>query len=152
MTAYNKINGTHVSENAHIMDQILRKDWGWKGPVMSDWFGTYSTSESINAGLDIEMPGPSRWRGPIALHALRSNKIATTTLDERARNVLILVKECAKSGIPEDAPEVKLDNPETSALLRKLAGDSVVLMKNENNVLPLSKDKPVSGISIIAKS
>jgi len=144
MTAYNKVNGIHVSENKKIMDDLLRKEWGWKGPIMSDWFGTYSTSESINAGLDIEMPGPVRWRGDIALHALTSNKIAELTIDERARAVLELVKECAKSGVREGAEEGKVDTPETSALLREIAADSIVLMKNEDSVLPLSKDKPVS--------
>ena len=143
MTAYNKVNGTHVSENAKIIQEILRGEWGWKGLVMSDWFGTYSTSESINAGLDLEMPGPVQWRGDLAVHAVKANKIAARTIDERARNVLELVKQCAKSGIPENAEEKTIDTPETAAFLRRLASESVVLMKNDDNVLPLSKDKSV---------
>lgn len=145
MTAYNKVNGTHVSENPKILKKILRGEWGWEGLVMSDWFGTYSTSEAINAGLDLEMPGPTRFRGDAALHAFVSNKFAPDALDDRARQVLQLVKECAASGIPENAPEGKLDNPETSELLRRVAADSIVLLKNEAEVLPLSKEKPVRG-------
>lgn len=106
-------------------------------------FGTYSTSASINAGLDLEMPGPSRFRGGALFHASNCNKLLPTALDDRAREVLQLVKECAASGVPENAEEKTLDTPETAALLRRLASESVVLLKNEGNVLPLQKDKKV---------
>ena len=149
MTSYNKVNGTHVSENARIMKDILRGEWGWKGLTMSDWFGTYSTSDSLIAGLDLEMPGPVRWRGDLALHALRSNKISERTIDERARNVLELVNQCAATGVPENAEEGKLDTPETAALLRRLASESIVLLKNEDNVLPLTKGKPVRTTQVL---
>lgn len=56
MTAYNRLNGLHLSENPFILDQVLRKEWGWRGLVMSDWFGTYSAEGSVRAGLDVEMP------------------------------------------------------------------------------------------------
>lgn len=107
-------------------------------------FGTYSCSESINAGLDLEMPAPSRWRGPLLQHALAANKITRKTLTQRARAVLGLVNRCAASKIPHNANEGTNDTPETSALLRKVAGDTIVLMKNENRILPLKKDKSVS--------
>ena len=80
MTAYNKLNGTHLSENARIMQDVLRGEWGWKGVVMSDWFGTYSTSEAVNAGLDLEMPGPTRWRGALLEHLVSSRKVPYTCL------------------------------------------------------------------------
>ncbi|OGE57568.1 hypothetical protein PENARI_c002G06678 [Penicillium arizonense] len=140
MTAYNKINGTHVSENKLIIDDILRKEWGWDGVVMSDWFGTYSTSDAINAGLDIEMPGKTRWRGQALAHAVSSNKIAQFKLDERVRNVLNLVNWVEPLGIPEGASEKALNRPEDQALMRRAAAESVVLMKNEGNILPLKKD------------
>lgn len=143
MTAYNKINGTHVSENKKIMQDTLRDEWGWKGLIMSDWFGVYSTSESLSAGLDLEMPGPTRFRGDVAGHAFGANKMHKLTIDERARNVLNLVKQCAASGVKENAEEKTNDTPETAALLRRCAAESVVLMKNDNNVLPLKKDKNV---------
>jgi beta-glucosidase len=56
MSSYNRVNGTHVSESKVLMDDILRKEWGWSGLIMSDWTGVYSTAESIKAGLDVEMP------------------------------------------------------------------------------------------------
>ncbi|KAE8452757.1 hypothetical protein EG329_013029 [Mollisiaceae sp. DMI_Dod_QoI] len=141
MSSYNKVNGTHVSENPKILKDILRGEWGWKGCVMSDWWGTYSTSGAINAGLDLEMPGATRWRGEMLVQAVGVNKVAQHVLDERARNVLNLVNRCAAAKIPERAEEKTADTPETAALLRKIGAESIVLMKNEGNILPLKKDK-----------
>ncbi|PCG88799.1 Glycoside hydrolase family 3 [Penicillium occitanis (nom. inval.)] len=146
MTAYNKINGIHVSENASIIDDILRKEWKWNGLVMSDWFGTYSTSGAINAGLDLEMPGPTRWRGENLHHAVNSRKVADYVLDERVRNVLKLVDFAQKSGIPFDAEEKGLNRPEDQKLLRRAAAESIVLLRNNNDVLPFDKTKPIAVI------
>ncbi|KAK5116573.1 hypothetical protein LTR85_009198 [Meristemomyces frigidus] len=151
MTAYNKVNGVHVSESQRILQNILRDEWKWDGLVMSDWFGTYSTSGSIKAGLDLEMPGPSRWRGPALVHAVSSNKVRQSVLNARVRAVLELVKLARKSGIPENAPEKELDRPEDRALLREVAANAVVLLKNEDNVLPLKKDKRIAVIGPNAK-
>lgn len=109
-----------------------------------DRYGTYSTSEAMNAGLDLEMPGPSRWRGQLVTHALMANKISKQILDARVREVLRLVSRVAKTGVPGNAPEGSRDTPETSALLRKIGGESIVLLKNENKALPLDKSKTVS--------
>ncbi|KAL1848405.1 hypothetical protein Plec18170_008003 [Paecilomyces lecythidis] len=146
MTAYNKVNGTHASENSALIEDILRREWGWKGLAMSDWFGTYSTSEAINAGLDLEMPGPTRWRGEILAHAVSSNKVAEHILDERVRNVLELVNWTDRSGIPEHAEEKKLDRPQDRALLRRAAAESAVLLKNDDQILPFDKTKPIAVI------
>ncbi|KAL4980171.1 glycoside hydrolase superfamily [Aspergillus desertorum] len=151
MTAYNKINGTHVSENKKYITDILRKEWGWDGLVMSDWFGTYSTSESIIAGLDIEMPGKTRWRGDALAHAVSSNKVHEFILDERVRNVLNLLNYVEPLGIPEDAEEKVLNRPQDQALLRRAAAESIVLMKNEDNILPFNKEKSIAVIGPNAK-
>ncbi|KAE8150000.1 putative beta-glucosidase I [Aspergillus avenaceus] len=151
MTAYNKVNGTHVSENKRIITDILREEWGWDGLVMSDWFGTYSTSDAIAAGLDVEMPGKTRWRGTALAHAVSSNKVPEFVLDERVRNVLNLVNWVDPLGIPENAPEKALNRAQDQALLRRAAAESVVLMKNEENLLPLKKDKSIAVIGPNAK-
>ena len=141
MTAYNKINGLHVSESPEILQNILRNEWGFDGLVMSDWFGTYSTTEALGAGLDLEMPGPSRFRKVMLHHSLASNKTSQNTLDDRARTVLKLVDRCARSKIPERAREKAANTPETEAFLRKLASQGIVLLKNDTNILPFKKDK-----------
>lgn len=150
MTAYNKVNGTHVAENPKVLD-ILRKDWGWEGLLMSDWYGTYSTSEGINAGLDLEMPGPTKWRGAALSHAVVSNKVRRHVLDERVRAVLKTVKEAAKSGIAEDAEEDGLNRPDDQRFLRRVAAESIVLLKNENSILPFDRSKAVAIIGPNAK-
>ncbi|VUC32424.1 unnamed protein product [Clonostachys rosea] len=136
MTSYNKVNGLHVSENPILLEDILRGEWGFKGMIMSDWYGTYSTVEALNAGLDLEMPGPARLRGILADLAISSRKVSRATLDARARNVLNLVKRCAK--IEGVSPrETTRDMPDDRALNRKLAAESVVLLKNDCNILPI---------------
>ncbi|KAF6225031.1 hypothetical protein HO133_010226 [Letharia lupina] len=150
MTAYNKVNGTHAAENPKVLD-ILRKDWGWEGLLMSDWYGTYSTSEGINAGLDLEMPGPTQWRGAALSHAVTSNKVRQHVLDERARAVLKTIKEAAKSGVVEDAKEGGLNRPEDQRFLRRVAAESIVLLKNETSILPFDKSKTVAVIGPNAK-
>ncbi|CAI6087209.1 unnamed protein product [Clonostachys chloroleuca] len=137
MTSYGKVNGTHCSENSHVLQDILRDEWKWDGLVMSDWFGTYSTSEAINAGLDLEMPGATRWRGVALSHAVSSNKVKMSVLDDRVRNILKLIKHgLEETSIPPNAPEKQLDTPEHIALLREASAKSLVLLKNDNQILP----------------
>ncbi|KAJ5737710.1 uncharacterized protein N7483_002835 [Penicillium malachiteum] len=151
MTAYNKVNGLHAAENPELLQSILRGEWGWDGLVMSDWFGTYSTSEAIKAGLDLEMPGPPRWRGGALAHAITSNKISQNTLNDRVRAVLKLVQKASKSGIPQRAPETQLNRAQDRGLLRKIASEAIVLLKNEENILPLDKNRKVAVIGPNAK-
>ncbi len=143
MTAYNGVNGTFCSEDPKLLEQLLRGEWGWDGLVMSDWYGCYSVTEAALAGLDLEMPGPSRFRGEALKFNVSNDRVRTHILDQRARTVLELVRKCAASGVPENAPETAADTPETAALLRRIGNESVVLLKNDNGVLPFKKDKKV---------
>ncbi|KAM5353630.1 hypothetical protein ACJ41O_000280 [Fusarium nematophilum] len=151
MTAYNGVNGTPCSENPKLLDDLLRKEWGWEGLVMSDWYGTYSVSDAAKAGLDLEMPGPTRWRGDVLNFAAACEKVWGHVIDDRAREVLKFVKKCAVSGVKENGPEKTIDTPETAALLRKIGNESIVLLKNDNKVLPLAKDKKTLVIGPNAK-
>src|SRR4051812_47806409 len=90
------------------------------------------------------MPGATKWRGEMLIQAAGVNKVPAHVIDERVRNVLELVNRCAAANIPEYAEEKTANTPETAALLRKIGGDSIVLMKNEGNILPLKKDKKAS--------
>ncbi|KAF4776403.1 glycosyl hydrolase family 3 [Colletotrichum scovillei] len=137
MTSYNKINGIHVSEDPLLLKQVLRDEWGFKGLVMSDWFGTYSTSEAINAGLDLEMPGPTQWRGKCLSLAVNSRKVARTTVDDAVRNVLNLVNK-----VKDTKPAgyfAASNTPEQQALIRQLVAESIVLLKNDRKVLPITR-------------
>ncbi|KAF9459562.1 glycoside hydrolase family 3 protein [Collybia nuda] len=141
MTSYGRIDGVHCSENHRLLKGILRDEWKFDGIVMSDWFGTYGVDQPINAGLDLEMPGPPRWRNPLlVLHCLSSQKLLIRTIDERVINLLNFVQKQARRN-PEvvygDGIERTHDSPEGRRFCRKLAADGIVLLKNKDNVLPI---------------
>ncbi|CAE6529879.1 unnamed protein product [Rhizoctonia solani] len=141
MSAYNRVNGLHVSENKYLLNTILRKQWGWDGMIMSDWFGTYSADASVKAGLDLEMPGPPIWRGSALQRCAVSQKVRVGEIDDRVRQVLKLINKVSASGIPEDAEETGNPTEETIKLLREAAASANVLLKNDSNLLPLSQSK-----------
>ncbi|CAN9377749.1 unnamed protein product [Alternaria sp. RS040] len=146
MAAYNKINGLHITEDKRILHDILRKEWGFRGLVMSDWHGLYATTTPIQAGLDLEMPGPSQWRGKNLLHSLLANRLSARDLDNCVRRILNMIKEAARSNIPEQAPEKPLNREKDRELLRRAATESIVLMKNDESILPLNPDKAIAVI------
>lgn len=145
MTSYSKINGLHVSQNSKLMNDILRKEWGFEGLIMSDWHGTYSATPSIQAGLDLEMPGPPRVRGNLVNVALNSGQLKIKDVDDRVRALIGLVNKVSASGIVENAEESSINDEHTAARLRKIGAESQVLLKNEGKVLPLKSDKTVGG-------
>ncbi|KAH7102580.1 beta-glucosidase [Auriculariales sp. MPI-PUGE-AT-0066] len=152
MSAYNRINGLHASENKMLLTDILRGEWGHDGLVMSDWFGVYSVDASIKAGLDLEMPGVRKWRNDNLIErCIASHKLAPSDIRERAKVVIKFVHKCAKA-LPEileaDLKEVSEDTPEEIALLRRAAAESIVLLRNEGGILPLDKSK-VKKVAII---
>ncbi|GAA5891806.1 hypothetical protein JCM5296_001867 [Sporobolomyces johnsonii] len=152
MTGYNRLNGTHCSENKELLEGIVRGEWGWKGLIMSDWTGVYSVDESVKAGLDVEMPGPPVMRGACISRALGAEKLFIEDLDERVRNVLDLVNFAIDSKIPFYAGEDKVDTPELRALLREAASNGVVVLKNQQSLLPLSSASEVKSIAVIGSN
>jgi beta-glucosidase len=139
MSAYNKVNGTFASENRRLLTGILRDQWGFDGLVMSDWFGSHSTAETVEAGLDLEMPGPARDRGGKLVEAVKNGFVGADKVRAAARNVLRLVARVGAFDNPGIAPERSVDRPDHRALIREAAADGMVLLKNDV-VLPLSTD------------
>ncbi|OZJ02388.1 hypothetical protein BZG36_04882 [Bifiguratus adelaidae] len=156
MTSYNKVNGQYASENAHTLHHILRGEWAYDGLVISDWFGTYSTEDAVNAGLDLEMPGPGLWRREKVLKAVQQGRIKEETIDHSVRRLLQVME---KTGWFKDAfdvfstPERAIDVPEHHEILRNAAAEGMVLLKNNNSILPLdiSKIKSIAVIGLSAK-
>lgn len=140
MSSYNKINGTYASENAYLLRDILKGEWGFDGVVMSDWFGTNS-AEVANGGLDLEMPGPARWMGSSLLKAVQDRLVSEAVIDDKVRRLLRLMLRVGALDNPEIPPERAVDTPEQRALLREVAAESIVLLKNDRNVLPLDHAK-----------
>src|SRR5579883_2029054 len=105
MASYNKVNGTFASENPYTLSDILRKEWGFDGVAMSDWFGTQSTAEAVNAGLDLEMPGPANWRGAKLLQAVERGEVAESKIDESVLRLLRLIERAGAFEHPATGPE-----------------------------------------------
>ncbi|KAJ7580808.1 glycoside hydrolase family 3 protein [Mycena floridula] len=145
MSSHNRVNGVHASENPRLLDDILRKEWGYQGMIMSDWTGTYSTAESIKAGLDLEMPGPSVMRGKAIERYLTAEKLFPSDIDDRLRKILELVAKAHKSGIPFNGPEGYIDTPEQRAILRKASANSVKSISKIAVIGPNAKEAMTSG-------
>ncbi|KPM41411.1 Beta-glucosidase B [Neonectria ditissima] len=144
MTAYNHINGVHCDQNDWLLRDVLRGDWGWEGLVMSDWGGTNSVAEALNAGLDLEMPGPPRIRKvDSVVEAVRRGEVSESTINDRARAVIRFARKLKALEDAADAAETeqKADTPELRAMIRDAGARGIVLLKNKNNVLPLLKDE-----------
>jgi beta-glucosidase len=143
MSSYNKVNGIFAGENAAILRDILKEEWGFDGIVMSDWFGTKSTADAVNNGLDLEMPGPPQWRGQRLLAAIAAGEIDMDALDDAARRMLRTITRAGAFESPELQPEQSIDKPEHRALLRAAAAEGIVLLKN-SGILPLDPQRMTS--------
>ena len=115
---------------------------------MSDWVGTYTTVEAINAGQDLEMPGPTRFRGPKLHQAIEYGKVSEATVDARSKKVLELIKKTRRFADPKDRDEEYLDNPARDDFIARCAAEGAVLLKNKRDVLPLL---PNSSVVIIGQ-
>lgn len=136
MSAYNKINGYWCGENYQLLNSILRQDWGFKGMVISDWGGTHSTVESIVAGLNIEMP-TQNFHGQTLIDSVASGAVSEQVIDERVREILRV--RLLIDPIPEEKMTAEMTaKPEQAAISYDVATKSVVLLKNEGNVLPVN--------------
>ena len=146
MSAYNKINGYWCAENYELLNQILRKDWGFKGMVISDWGGTHSTVGSITAGLNVEMPN-QQYLGKALLDSVNSGVVSEKVIDERVREILRV--RLAIEPVPEDKANVEMTaKPEQAKIAYEVATQSIVLLKNNKNLLPIDLSK-VKTIAVI---
>ena len=146
MAAYNKINGTWCAENPLLLTQILRKDWGFKGMVISDWGGTHSTVGSVTAGLNVEMPTQD-YMGPALLDSVKAGIVSKKVIDERVREILRV--RLAVDPVPEDEANTQITAQKSSAeIAYKVALNSVVMLKNNDNILPIDIKK-VRKIAVI---
>lgn len=137
MCAYNRINGTYASENRKLLTDILRKEWGFDGLTMTDWGAIHERLASLEAGLDLEMPGDTAICRKWIIDGVHEGKLKMETLNQAVRHVLSLVNEY------QDIEEGKTDPrfAEHDLLASEIASDSAVLLKNEG-LLPLSEGEP----------
>ena len=135
MCAYNKLNGTHCSENNWLLNDVLRKEWGFKGLVMSDWGTTHDRVLGVKSGLDLEMPGDTPICRKWLFDAVNNKELDEKDLDEAVKNVLKLVELHA-----EDKKIDKVDWDLHHELAKEIALEGAVLLKNDSS-LPLKEDE-----------
>ena len=140
MSSYNRINGTYACDHVPLLRGVLRDEWGFDGVVVSDWFGTHSAAQSLEAGLDLEMPGPARERGPRLLDAVQGGEVSEARVDEAVLRLLRLFEWCGLDAGTDGraGSEGTDDDPATRAIIRRAAAQAAVLLRHERDVLPLS--------------
>jgi len=147
MCSYNRINGTYASEHEGLLRQILKEEWGFDGAVVSDWGAVHDIHNPINAGLDLEMPGPTLYFGTLLEAAVSNWQVDERHVDDAVRRVLRLL---FWAGVMQDEelPKGSGDTLEHRAIARELAAESIVLLKNDSAQLPL-KVEEIENIAVI---
>lgn len=146
MMAYNRVNGTHCSQNAELIS-VLKDEWNYDGVVVSDWYGVDDTIAAANAGLDLEMPGPATYLGARFAAAVAAGDVAQPRLRDAVQRVTRLADRTGRrSGGTAAAPAHLRSQEEQRDVLRRAASESFVLLENKDDVLPLD----MSGIRTLA--
>lgn len=138
MTGYNKVGGSYMADNHQLVSKLLRKEWGFDGLVMSDWYAHHNTVDSIKAGCDLEMPGPTRERGDKLLAAVANGQVDRGDIRACARRILELAKRLDRFEDPTLPDERSDDVPSTRTLIRHIGAAGTVLLKNDAALLPLN--------------
>lgn len=136
MTAYNRLNGTWCGENAPLL-AILRQEWGFDGVVMTDWFAGAHTVTALNAGLNLEMPGPGRAFGPAVATAVQQGELDESSVTASIVQLLEMFDRAGVFGAADPQAPPPVDQPEDRALLRRAAAAGSVLLTNDGT-LPLA--------------
>lgn len=135
MNAYNLLNGTYCSENDRLQNKVLRDEWGFKGAVVSDWGAVNDRVAGLNAGNDLEMPSSGGVNDAKIVEAVKCGVIDETTLDERVDKLIDIILK----GAANKKPGYKFDVRAHNLLSRQIAEQSMVLLKNDGNILPLKR-------------
>ena len=145
MAAYNKVNGTYSAESVPLLTDILRKQWGFTGFVMSDWGATHSAAPSLAAGLDLEMPNGRNFA--TFSDAVKTGTLDTSVVDQAVRRILAVMD---RKGLLQTTSVARpvLNEREDDLAAQQIAAQGAVLLKNEHNVLPL-RDEDFASLAVI---
>ncbi|TPV59970.1 beta-D-glucoside glucohydrolase [Aestuariibacter sp. GS-14] len=147
MAAYNRVNGTYMTEHDYLLNDVLRGEWGYDGVIMSDWGALHSSVSAINGGLTLEMPGPGKFFDAKLAEAVKHWQVEESVIDEAARRLLRLAFRTGKFGKTTESVGLKaLEDNRDIAL--KAAEESIVLLKNDQRVLPLNT-KVLRSVAVI---
>ena len=147
MSAYNKINGEYANENSHLLMDILRNEWGFEGIVVSDWGGDNNRVKAIESGSHLAMPSLGIAGQKEVVTAIQKGILSEKVLDQRVEELLNVILNISKNKKEKD-----VDLKQHHNLAKKAAEESIVLLKNEDNILPLSKGKKIGVIGEFAET
>ncbi|RMA69300.1 glycoside hydrolase family 3 C-terminal domain-containing protein [Petrotoga olearia] len=148
MCSYNKVNGTHASENKYLLTDILKKEWNFEGFVVSDWGAVNERVDGLKAGLDLEMPSSFGIGDNKIIQAVKKGQLEEKVLDETVERLLKIIFK-ANDNRKQNAT---YDKEAHHQLARKIARESMVLLKNEDNILPIKKEETIAIIGEFATS
>ena len=148
MCSYNSVNGTYASENHVMLTGVLRDEWGYEGFVMSDWGAVNDRVAGVRAGLDLEMPDSGGINDAKIVEAVKTGQLPESVVDQAVERILNILDKYL-TGRDENAV---WDKEADHQFARQAAGECIVLLKNENQVLPLKKTEKVAFIGEFAKS
>lgn len=140
MSAYNRVNGTFASENGYLLQDILRREWGFEGFTVTDWGGSNDRVEGLRAGTHLEMPTTGGDSDRLLARAVRAGELSEELLDRRVDEYLSVLFDTV---IPDDAP-AHFDEDAHHAFARRAAGECIVLLKNEGGLLPLAAGESIA--------
>ena len=141
MDSYNPINGVHATQNAWLNEEVLRKEWGFRGLLMSDWESCYDTLGMATGGLDLEMPSGKYYNAAKLQPLLDAGKVTPAMIDEKIRRQLRVAFELGWLDRPQADTSIPRDDPASVKTVYEEAAGSITLLKNEGNLLPLDAAK-----------
>ena len=141
MDSYNLVNGVHMTQNTHLNIEILKKEWGFDGILMSDWDATHDGVAAANGGLDLEMPAAKFMTSENLIPAVKAGAVSTETIDDKVRRILRKAIEFGFFDRPQTDTNIPLYSQEGRQVALEVARQGFVLLKNRGNLLPLDKTK-----------
>jgi beta-glucosidase len=141
MDSYNLTNGLHMTQNGYLNIDVVRKDWGFKGVMMSDWVATYDGVGAANGGLDIEMPNGAFMNRKNLLPAIKDGRVSEATIDEKIKHILGLAERFGWLDREQTDNSLSVYNAKNQEIALEAAREGAVLLKNEGHMLPLDKSK-----------
>ncbi len=148
MCSYNRINGVYASENHRLLTEILRDEWGFDGYVMSDWGAVNQRVDGLKAGLELEMPGGNVANDQKIINAVQNGELEESVLDEACERMLTVLYRY----VEQKKDGVVFDRDADHEVARRVASQCMVLLRNEDNVLPLKKEQKVAFIGKFAQA
>jgi len=148
MNSYNLINGIHATQNIHLNNEILKGQWKFDGILMSDWVSTYNGFAAAIGGLDLEMPSAAFMNKATLTPFINNNTLPVSIIDDKVRRILRLIFRNGFYDRVQTDGSIPLDNLDNAAISQKLAEGGIVLLKNQDSILPLKISK-IKSIAVI---